>query len=93
MHFPVSAAHDVPRVPRRAVEPAAGREAMHVPAGDAAGGAERRRPGEGRGQGRENPLLAASKHAGESPSQPAHSRGFTAFILWGSGACMPCKYI
>ena len=65
MHFPVSAAHDVPRVPRRAVEPAAGREAMHVPAGHAARGAGRPRPGEGRGQGRKDPVLATAKHTGE----------------------------
>ena len=65
VHFPVSAAHDVPRVPRRAVEPTAGREAMHVSPGDAPGGAERRRSGEGRGQGRKDPLLAAPEHAGE----------------------------
>ena len=65
MHFPVSAAHDVPRVPRRAVEPAAGREAMHVSPGDAVGGAERRGSGKGRGQGRKDPLLAASEHTGE----------------------------
>ena len=87
VHFPVSAAHDVPRVPRRPVEPTARREAMHVSPGDASGGAERRHSGEGRGQGRKDSLLAAAKHAGESLTHSTHSTRFvSAYVGLEKGA-------
>ncbi len=66
VHFSMSRAHDVPRVPRRALESTAGREALHLPSGNAGAeaGAERNRQAEERAQGREDFVLAAAGHKG-----------------------------